>query len=73
MMTAEERYIAAEYTRQITRRAAAIFHQPWRLLRNRRLRREMRTLLANSETAFPPRPARRRRPGPVTVYREPPR
>ncbi len=38
-----------ENTREVTARLAAIHRQPWRLIRNRRLRREAKTLLAEGD------------------------
>lgn len=57
---------------EIGERAYLIWKQPWRVLRNRRLRRELRELHARFEEEMDKVPKRRYRPrGGITVGRQP--
>jgi hypothetical protein len=51
-MRPEDRRESQRITREIGDRAYAIYRQPWRILRNRRLRREVAELLAEGEQLF---------------------
>jgi hypothetical protein len=57
--------------REIAQRACLIWKQPWRVFRNRRLRREVRELHARFGEEMARVPKRRTRPQTVAVRYEP--